>query len=188
MPTIDDLEEKQKDSTEIYHGNLLHVFKDNIILPNNAGATREYIKHVGAVAIVPLTNDGKVIVERQYRYPLQRVITEIPAGKLNNKQENRLEAAKRELQEETGMIADTWIEIGEYYPAAAYSDEIITLYLAKDLHKGKQNLDDDEFLDVEAIPLQDLIEDIMAGKIGDGKTQTALLKVALLEKYHKSLL
>lgn len=176
------LVEKQKDSTEIFHGNLLHVFKDNIILPNNTGATREYIKHVGAVAIVPLTDDGKVIVERQYRYPLQQVITEIPAGKLNNKQENRLEAAKRELKEETGFVADTWVEIGEYYPAAAYSDEIITLYLAKGLRKGEQSLDDDEFLDVEAVPLEELVKEIMDGKIGDGKTQTALLKVALLEK------
>lgn len=182
MNEDNELIEKQVKSEEIYNGNLLHVFKDEISLPNGMPASREYIKHVGAVAIVPVTNDGKIIVERQYRYPLGRAITEIPAGKLSNKKEDRLEAAKRELKEETGYIADKWTYIGDYYPAAAYSDEIITLYMAEGLHKGSQKLDDDEFLFLKAVPLKELVNDILNGKIGDGKTQTAILKVNLLKQ------
>lgn len=174
------LEEKQTSTSEVYKGNLLDVFNDSIFLPNGRAATREYIKHPGAVAIVPLTKDGKVIIERQYRYPLGRVITEIPAGKLTNKQEDRLSAAKRELSEETGYNADSWKYIGDYYPAAAYSDEVITLYLAEDLHKGNQNLDEDEFLSYKAVPLNELINEIMSNKIADGKTVCALLKTAKL--------
>ena len=129
------------------------------------------------MAIVPLTDDGQVVVEQQFRYPLNRVITEIPAGKLNDKSENRLEAAKRELEEETGLIADQWMELGNYCPAAAYCDEVITLYLAKGLRQGTRNLDEDEFLNIRMVPLTELVEDIMQGKIMDGKTQVALLKV-----------
>ena len=127
-----------------------------------------------------MTDDGKVIVERQFRYPMGQVITEIPAGKLDSKTEDRLAAAKRELEEETGLVADEWMEIGEYYPAAAYCDEVITMYLAKGLHKGTRNLDEDEFLNIREMPLADLVEEIMDGKIADGKTQVAILKVARL--------
>lgn len=163
-------------SEEIFDGQVVHLYKDTISLPNGKPATREVIRHVGAVAIVPMTEDGKVIVERQFRYPLDRVITEIPAGKLDNKAEDRLAAAKRELEEETGYLADEWIELGEYIPAAAYCDEVITMYLAKGLHMGTRNLDEDEFLNIKEIPLEELVEDIMQGNIADGKTQVALLK------------
>lgn len=163
-------------SEEIFDGQVVHLYKDTISLPNGKPATREVIRHVGAVAIVPMTEDGKVIVERQFRYPLNRVITEIPAGKLDNKAEDRLAAAKRELEEETGYLADEWIELGDYIPAAAYCDEVITMYLAKGLHMGTRNLDEDEFLNIKEIPLEELVKDIMQGKIADGKTQVALLK------------
>ena len=138
--------------------------------------------NIGAVAIVPMTEDGKVIIERQFRYPLNRVITEIPAGKLDSKSEDRLSAAKRELEEETGYLADEWIELGDYIPAAAYCDEVITMYLAKGLHMGTRNLDEDEFLNVETVSLEELVEDIMQGKIADGKTQAAILKAYLYLK------
>ena len=170
------LEEIKTGSEEIFDGVILHVYRDTVSLPNGKPATREVIRHVGAVGVVPLTDDGKVIVERQYRYPLDRVITEIPAGKLDSKEEDRLLAAKRELEEETGITADEWIDIGIYYPAAAYSDEKITLYLARGLQKGKQNLDEDEFLNIQEVPLQELVDDVMDGKIADGKTQVAILK------------
>ena len=176
MEDFRNLEEVMKSSEEIFDGKILHVFKYTIERPNGNVATREVIRHVGAVAVVPLTDDGKVIVERQYRYPLASVITEIPAGKLDSFTEDRLEAAKRELKEETGYTADELIDLGIYHPAAAYCDEKITIYLAKGLHKGEQKLDEDEFLNVYEVPLEELVESVMNGEITDGKTQAAILK------------
>ena len=169
-------------SEEIFDGQVVHLYKDDISLPNGKPATREVIRHVGAVAIVPMTEDGKVVIERQFRYPLNRVITEIPAGKLDSKSEDRLSAAKRELEEETGFLADEWIELGDYIPAAAYCDEVITMYLAKGLLMGTRNLDEDEFLNIETVSLEELVEDVMQGKIADGKTQAAILKTYLYLK------
>lgn len=176
------LEEVKIASKEIFDGHILHVYKDTVELPNGKEASRELIRHIGAVAVVPLTDDGNVIVERQFRYPLGQVITEIPAGKLDSFDEDRLEAIKRELREETGYVADEWMELGDYHPAAAYTDERITLYLATGLHKGERELDEDEFLDVIEVPLIDLVKDVAAGKITDGKTQVAILKTYLLLK------
>ena len=177
------LREIQTGTEDIFDGVILHVKRDSIRLPNGETSGREYIRHVGAVGVVPLLDDGRVIVERQFRYPLDQVITEIPAGKLDSKTEDRLEAAKRELQEETGYTAENWIDLGDYHPSAAYSDERLSLYLATGLHKGAQKLDEDEFLFVKAVPLEELVEDILSGKITDGKTQCAVLKAKLyLEK------
>ena len=173
------LTETTKSSREVFSGDLLHVYRDEIILPNGKESTREYIRHVGAVAVIPVTEDGNVIMERQYRYPVGNVILEIPAGKLNSKEEDRLEAAKRELLEETGITAEDWKELGVYYPAPAYSDEKITLFLAGGLQKGKQHLDEDEFLDVVEVPLKELIESVCEGKITDGKTQYAVLRAGV---------
>ena len=172
------LEEKHESTEEIYDGVILHVIRDTVTLPNGSRAYRELIRHVGAVAVVPLTEENEVIIEHQFRYPISEVITEIPAGKLDSKEEDRLEAAKRELQEETGITADEWIFMGDYLPTCAYSDEKISLYLARGLHYGDQKLDDDEFLNIQKVPLEALIRDVMEGKISDGKTQTALLKAA----------
>ena len=176
------LEEVKIASKEIFYGHILHVYKDTVELPNGKEASRELIRHIGAVAVVPLTDDGNVIVERQFRYPLGQVITEIPAGKLDSFDEDRLEAIKRELREETGYVADEWMELGDYHPAAAYTDERITLYLATGLHKGERELDEDEFLDVMEVPLVDLVSEIAKGNITDGKTQVAILKTYLLLK------
>lgn len=176
------LEEVKIASKDIFDGHILHVYKDTVELPNGKEASRELIRHIGAVAVVPLTDDGNVIVERQFRYPLGQVITEIPAGKLDSFDEDRLEAIKRELREETGYVADEWMELGDYHPAAAYTDERITLYLATGLHKGERELDEDEFLDVIEVPLIDLVKDVAVGKITDGKTQVAILKTYLLLK------
>ena len=177
------LREVKRDSQEIFDGVILHLFKDTVELPNGRPATREVIRHIGAVGVIPITDDGKVIIERQFRYPLDRVITEIPAGKLDSFTEDRLSAAKRELEEETGYTATEWIELGDYYPAAAYCDERITLYLARGLSLGQRHLDEDEFLNFAAVPLEDLVAQVMDGTITDGKTQVAVLKAArLLEK------
>lgn len=178
MEDFKNLNETRIESEEIYDGQVVHLYKDTVELPNGKCATRETIRHVGAVAIVPLTEDGKVVVERQFRYPLDCVITEIPAGKLDSKSEDRLSAAKRELEEETGLIASDWMELGDYYPAVAYTDEVITMYLARGLQKGTRNLDEDEFLNIMEVSLDELVEEIMQGKIADGKTQVALLKVS----------
>lgn len=176
------LREIQTDSENIFDGVILNVKRDQVRLPNGHQSVREVIRHVGAVCVVPVTDDGQVVVERQYRYPIDQVITEIPAGKLDSREEDRLHAAQRELKEETGITADSWTDMGLYYPAAAYSDEKITMYLARGLHRGEQRLDEDEFLNVELVSMEELIEEILTGKITDGKTQAAILKAAMLLK------
>lgn len=178
----EELTETYLRTEEIYDGRILHVQKDYVKLPNGHESSRELIRHVGAVGIVPLTDDGQVVVERQFRYPINQVMTEIPAGKLDSLHEDRLSAAKRELKEETGLTADEWIELGLYYPACAYTDEKITLYLARGLHQGDQKLDDDEFLHIVKRPLGQLVDEVMAGEITDGKTQVGILKTARLLK------
>ena len=170
--------EKQTSSEDIFDGVVLHVKRDMVTLSNGTPAVREVIRHIGAVCVIPVTENNEVIMERQYRYPLDSVILEIPAGKLDTPDENRLSAIQRELREETGYTADEWTEIGDFYPAPAYCDEYITMYMARGLHKGTRHLDEDEFLDVYAIPLADLVEDVMAGRISDAKTQVCILKAA----------
>ena len=178
MREFSKLVERTVDSSEVFAGEMLHVYRDIIELPNGKVATREYVKHVGAVAVVALTENGSVVMEKQYRYPARRVVTEIPAGKLDSLEEDRLEAAKRELREETGIEADEWVELGEYHPASAYCNEKIWVYLARGLRTGAQNLDEDEFLNVVEVPLSELVEQVFDGTIKDGKTQVALLKAA----------
>ncbi|MDO4983565.1 MAG: NUDIX hydrolase [Eubacteriales bacterium] len=170
--------EKYISGTETYHGPLLHVWHDRVRLPNGNEGGRDYIKHDGAVCMIPVFEDGTVAVERQFRYPLDRVITEIPAGKLNGPDEDRLEAAKRELREETGLSGDEWTFMGDLYCAVAYSTERISMYLVRSLHQGERRLDDDEFLNVERVPLSELVRQVMDGEIIDSKTQTAVLKAA----------
>ena len=127
MADFKNLNEVQTASEEIFDGVILHVFKDTVALPNGNPATREVIRHVGAVGVIPVTGDGKVIIERQFRYPLNRVITEIPAGKLDSFTEDRLSAAKRELEEETGYTAEVvvngWGEEQTTAPAFVASAE-----------------------------------------------------------------
>ena len=165
-------------SEDIFDGVVLHVKRDMVTLSNGNAAVREVIRHIGAVCVIPVTENNEVIVERQYRYPLDRVILEIPAGKLDAPDEDRLSAIQRELREETGYTADEWAELGDFHPAPAYSDEYITMYLARGLHKGDRHLDEDEFLDVYAIPLADLVRDVMEGRISDATTQVCILKAA----------
>ena len=172
-------------SEDIFSGVILNVKRDSVQLPNGHHSIREIIRHVGAVCVVPVTDDGLVVVERQYRYPIDQVITEIPAGKLDSPEEDRLSAAQRELWEETGIKAGRWTDMGIYYSAAAYSDEKITMFLAQDLHMGAQHLDEDEFLNVQMVPITALVEEILAGQITDGKTQAAVLKAAMILERQK---
>ena len=173
-----ELKEVQVSSEIVYEGRLLHVFKDHVRLPNDKITTREYIKHVGAVCVIAIDKDNNVIIETPFRYPFDCVITELPAGKLDSAEEAPLDAAKRELREETGFTANTWTYLGVYYPSVAYTDEKIHMFMAQDLVKGAQELDSDEFLSVHKCPFSELLNAVMENKIPDGKTQTAILKAA----------
>lgn len=173
---MEEMTERKVRETEIYHGKILNLYKDDILLPDGKPGIREYIRHIGASCVVPMSDNENIYMVRQFRYPFRKVLLEIPAGKLDSKGEDPLEAAKRELREETGAEASEWISLGAYYPTCAYSDEVIHMYLARDLRFGSTDPDEDEFIETESIPLTDLIEMIMSDQIRDGKTQTALLK------------
>ena len=182
MQNFENLTERQTASREIFDGKIMHVFEDTVALPNGKTATREYMRHVGAVCVVPLLDDGSVLLERQYRYPVGEVIVEIPAGKLNDKAEDPREAAARELLEETGAVAGELIALGRFLPACAYSDEEIQMYAAKKLTFREQKLDEDEFLNVFTMPLEQAVSEVLAGNIPDAKTQTALMKLWLFRQ------
>ena len=173
----ENLIEKKVSSENVFDGVLLHVYKDKIELPNGNEAVREYIKHQGAVCVVPVTDEMEVVAVKQYRYPIGRVTIEIPAGKLDAG-EDILDAAKRELSEETGVESADIEYIGGLYPSVAYTDEIIHMYVAKNLVYGEAHTDDDEFLNVVKIPLKEFVQMVMDGQIQDSKTMAAILKVA----------
>lgn len=169
--------EKKVSSEKVFDGVLLHVYKDKIELPNGNESVREYIKHQGAVCVVPVTDEMEVVAVKQYRYPIGRVTIEIPAGKLDAG-EDILSAAKRELSEETGVESADIEYMGGLYPSVAYTDEIIHMYVAKNLVYGQAHTDDDEFLNVVKIPIKEFVQMVMDGQIQDSKTMAAILKVA----------
>lgn len=163
------LKEVTVNSAPVYEGIFLKMHRDSVQLPNGQLAQREYLIHPGAVAILPLMDDGSVLMERQYRYPLQRAMLEIPAGKLELG-EDPLECAQRELREETGFVANEWIFLGKIHPVISYSTEFIDIYLAKGLSPGEAALDDEEFLDVFKASMEEISQWIQAGVITDVKT------------------
>lgn len=161
----------------IYDGVIVHLYRDDIRLPDGKPGVREVIRHVGAVCVVPLTDEGEVVCVRQYRYPHGQVLLEIPAGKLDSKAEDHVSAALRELREETGAVCEKLTPLGKLYTSPAFVDESIDMYFAEGLSFGETDFDDDEFLDVVRIPLEELCEMILRGEVPDAKTQTAVLKV-----------
>ena len=167
-------------SRNIFDGKVLHVRFDDITLPNGESATREYIRHVGAVCVLPLTENGDVICVRQYRYATGSVMLEIPAGKLDYKEEDHEEAVRRELREETGAICGKLTDLGCFYSSPALLDERIHMYFAEDLSFGQTDPDDDEFVETVRIPLSELVDMVMRGEIPDLKTQAAVMRVAYL--------
>lgn len=176
------LSETKINSELVFKGSVLEVYSDTALLENNKTAKRDVIRHPGGVCVVALTDHEEIFMVKQFRYPMQRVMTEIPAGKLEWG-EDHLECGKRELREEAGMTADEFIYLGCLAPTPAYDTEIIHMYLAKGLHAANQDLDDDEFLDVEKIPLKKAVEMVMSNEITDAKTQLAILKAyTMLQK------
>ena len=175
-----DLTEKKIDGEVIYRGKIVTLEVDRVTLPNGNTSTREVIRHNGAVCVLPLTDDGCVICVNQYRYPHERVMLELPAGKIDAGESDRELAARRELREETGAVADRLTFIGDYIPSPAILGEVIGMYLAEGLHFGETDPDDDEFLTIERIPLTTLCDMIADGRVTDGKTQAAVLKTAYL--------
>ncbi len=168
------LREDRLDSEQVYLGHFLDVRRDRVRLPNGATASREYIVHPGAVMIVPLLDDGRLVIERQYRYPVAQVMVEFPAGKLEAG-EPPLVCAIRELAEETGYRAAEWARAGITHNAIAYSTEGIEIWFARGLTLGVNQLDEGEFLDVSTATLEELEEAARVGTLTDVKTLVGLL-------------
>ena len=170
----EDLVEHPISSATKFRGRLLHLKEDKVRLPDGNEAKREYIVHPGAVAIIAVTDDGKIIMERQYRYPLHQDFVEIPAGKIDEGEEE-LVTAQRELEEETGYVASRWKHLITTHPCIGYSNERIEFFLAEGLTLKGHHREPGEFLDVFTLPLPEVLEWIRNGKITDTKTITGLL-------------
>lgn len=160
-------------SNTIFDGNIIKVQVDHVQLPNGKTATRELVKHPGAVAVLPLTSDNRLVVVEQFRKPLEKVTVEIPAGKLEPG-EDRLQCAKRELREETGYSAGKWSHLVSFYTSPGFADEEIHLYIAEDLQTGQAQPDDDEFVHVREITLNEALTLIETTHICDAKTVAAV--------------
>ena len=173
-----DLSERQLSSESVYEGHFLHVRRDQIALPDSSTASREYIVHPGAVVVVPLLYDAsgdiRVVLERQFRYPLGRVLIEFPAGKLEHGEDSLL-CVQRELREETGYSASEWAFAGVMHPTIAYSTEHIDVWFARGLQAGAAKLDAGEFLEVFTASPDDLLDWCAQGLVTDGKTLSCLL-------------
>jgi ADP-ribose pyrophosphatase len=171
---VKDLTERRISGEQVFDGKLLKVHRDEVRLPDGGTGIREYIRHPGAVAVVPLFDDGSVLLERQFRYPHGREFLEIPAGKIDPG-EAHLDTARRELLEETGYEAGEWSRVAVIHPAIAYTDEAIEVYTARKLvHRGRR-LDAGEFLETLQVPFDEAVRMIRDGRITDAKTVAALL-------------
>ncbi len=168
--------------TSPWQGNILKIEEMTVTLPNGGNAPREVARHPGAVCVIPMTDEGDILVERQWRMGYGGVTLEIPAGKLDGADEDPFAAAKRELREETGAVAAHWSYLGEYYGSPAILDEKVHMYAAWGLTFGETDPDEDEFLTVQRIPLGALVDMALNGELPDGKTQAAVMRLHLMQE------
>lgn len=175
-----DLEEQFLESNQVFDGKLLKVYSDTVLLPNGDKSTREWIKHPGAVAVVPILDDGKIAMVKQYRYPMGKITLEIPAGKLDA-DESPEHCVMRELKEETGYTTCDIKKLTAIATTVGFSNELIHLYMAKNLVEGEQCPDEDEFINVEKYTYKELEQMIQSGEIIDAKTIVALLMIKNLK-------
>ena len=174
------LQEKQLNSEYKFKGRVINLRQDMALLPNGNTATREVVEHPGGVCVAALTDNDELLFVRQWRYPYMEETLEIPARKRDSAGEEPLECGKRELREETGATAQNYINLFPLYPTPGYLNEVIHCYLATGLTFGEQDTDEDEFLDVLRIPLEQAVNMVLSGEIKDAKTQIAILKVKVL--------
>lgn len=174
-------EEKTVSSEKKFEGRIITVKLDKVEMPDGSLSSREIVEHPGGVGIVAITDNDEVIMVKQYRKPLEKAIYEIPAGKLDKGEEHR-DCGIRELEEETGLRANSFEYLGFIYPSPGFTDEVTHVYLAKGLERGEAHPDDDEFLDVERIPLSKAVEMVMSNEINDAKTVFGILKYVNLCK------
>ncbi|MBO7217454.1 MAG: NUDIX hydrolase [Clostridia bacterium] len=174
------LTEKQLKAEYLYKGKIINVRLDDALLPDGKTAKREIVEHPGGVTVAALTDQNEILFVRQFRYPYFETVLEIPAGKRNSPDEEPLLCGMRELKEETGAEAERFIFLGELYPTPGYCGEIIYMYAATGLTFGETCPDEDEFLEVEKIPLNEAVRMVMANELKDAKTQAAVLKLKYL--------
>ena len=170
-----ELEEKTLASQLIFDGWLLKLYRDEVEVPGGGKSAREYVHHPGGAAVVALDGDGNVYLERQFRYPYRKVVVEIPAGKLEEG-EDPFDAIRRELKEEIGATAGRWDSLGYIMPSVGYTDEMLWLYLARDLTFGETHWDKDECLEPFKLPFAEALAQAADGRINDGKTVAALFR------------
>ncbi|MBO4467689.1 MAG: NUDIX hydrolase [Clostridia bacterium] len=175
------LKEETIETKTVYNGRVIDLVVDTVTLPNGKEAKREVVRHKGGVGVIAEDDNGNILFVKQFRYPYKEEIYEIPAGKRDSLDEEPIECGKRELREETGAVADEMISLGKLYPSPGYCGEIIWLFAAKGLEFADDQLDEDEFLNVERIPLEKAVEMVMKGEISDAKTQIAILKYKMMK-------
>ena len=179
MNPIHHYTEEKLSSEEIFHGRIFTITRDMVRLEDGRERSREMVHHHGGACVLPLFDDGTICLVRQYRYAMGQELWELPAGKLELG-EDPFEAAKRELEEECGLVADHYVSLGEFYPTVGYCTEVIYSWIATGLHETQMHLDDGEFLTPERVSLDEAIAMVMDGRIKDGKTVAGVLKAQYL--------
>lgn len=176
--------EKTTGREDKFKGKIIDVHVDSVELENGNASFREVVDHPGGVAVVAVTPENEVLLVRQFRYPYKEVLSEIPAGKLE-KDEDPFEAVKREQREETGTLGENYIFLGNLYPSPGYCGEIIRIWACRVSGEGAMNLDDDEFVEVDRVPLESALQMVLNNELPDSKTQVGILKAAALVKEGK---